>query len=278
MWLKSINHSTVMPLDIFAFTQLSKKFGFDGIEYRIVKLKEILNASNKLEDLNNFLKANHLKVVSLNSIENFSLCSEREFEKIVLEFGKYFEFCKNIECDTIIAVPSFLSKESNINKEHIYEKTKERLIKLEKKASKYDIKIGFEFLGFKNCSINNLEEAWKIIRELNMEDIGLVIDTFHFYISNSKLQTLQNIFHEKIYLVHINDVPNIEKNKLKDEHRLFPGEGVIPLYDFLKILKNINYSGFISIELFNEIYWKRDQKEVLKYSSEVLEKIFEKFK
>jgi hypothetical protein len=56
--------------------------------------------------------------------------------------------------------------------------------------------------------------------------------------------------------------------QLKDEHRVFPGDGILPLADILRDLLAIGYAGCISLELYNPEYWKRDLEGVAREGRE----------
>ena len=45
---------------------------------------------------------------------------------------------------------------------------------------------------------------------------------------------------------------------------MFPGDGVAPLEDVFRTLRDIGYRGMLSLELFNPEYYKRDAFEVVK--------------
>jgi sugar phosphate isomerase/epimerase len=49
-----------------------------------------------------------------------------------------------------------------------------------------------------------------------------------------------------------------------DKHRIYPGDGILPLVILLKDLKSINYRGPLSLELFNRDHWKQDPAQVAK--------------
>ena len=51
---------------------------------------------------------------------------------------------------------------------------------------------------------------------------------------------------------------------LRDEHRIYPGDGIAPLTDLLRDLRAIGFRGMLSLELFNREYWKQDPLEVAK--------------
>jgi sugar phosphate isomerase/epimerase len=39
--------------------------------------------------------------------------------------------------------------------------------------------------------------------------------------------------------------------------RVYPGDGVAPLDEILRSLRAIGFRGFLSLELFNESYWRQ---------------------
>ena len=50
--------------------------------------------------------------------------------------------------------------------------------------------------------------------------------------------------------------------ELKDSHRVFPGEGILPLEKCLRDLRDIGYERCVSLELYNPSYWERDPLSV----------------
>ena len=73
-----------------------------------------------------------------------------------------------------------------------------------------------------------------------------------------------------IGIFHVNDYPAIDRGKIADQDRVFPGDGVAPLADVLRTLRQIGYTGHLSLELFNREYWRRDPHEVARTGLEKL--------
>ena len=51
---------------------------------------------------------------------------------------------------------------------------------------------------------------------------------------------------------------------IKDENRIFPGDGIAPITTILHTLAATGATTALSLELFNREYWKLDALEVLK--------------
>jgi sugar phosphate isomerase/epimerase len=55
---------------------------------------------------------------------------------------------------------------------------------------------------------------------------------------------------ESIINVQVNDSPNLPPDKIRDDERLMPGEGIIDLKAFFGALKEIGYADGVSPEVF----------------------------
>ena len=64
---------------------------------------------------------------------------------------------------------------------------------------------------------------------------------------------------DSMHVIHMNDYPaDPPREKITDAMRVYPGDGVAPLGDILRTLHGIGYRGWLSLELFNESYWKQN--------------------
>jgi 2-keto-myo-inositol isomerase len=128
-------------------------------------------------------------------------------------------------------------------------------------------------LGFRWCSVSTMEEDFAIVMAVNRENIGLVLDTFHFYAGGSSVGAIRDVDPEKIFILHVNDAEKLPKPDLQDAHRLLPGEGVIPLAEILSSLKDIHYDGPVSLEMFRPAYWSRPPEEIAQKGIDAIRKI-----
>ncbi len=53
-----------------------------------------------------------------------------------------------------------------------------------------------------------------------------------------------------------------------DADRVYPGDGILDLKRMISILKDADYSGDFSLELFNPSYWEEDPGEVARIGLE----------
>ena len=97
---------------------------------------------------------------------------------------------------------------------------------------------------------------------MNRPNVGLVLDTFHFYAGNSSLRSIAALDPRRLFMVHLNDVMPGPRARLHDARRLYPGDGVLPLAPPLRALRAIGYAGLFSVEIFQPRYWRQDPMKV----------------
>jgi len=142
------------------------------------------------------------------------------------------------------------------------DETIENFKKLCDKAKEYSLKIGLEFIGH-IPKVDNIKIASEIIKRAKCKNSGIVLDLFHFYRGNSSIEDLKVIKPDDILIVHLDDAMDFPRKELIGyKHRLYPGKGIIPVKEILSTLKEMQYQGWFSIELFNQEYWTSDPKEI----------------
>jgi len=256
------NGATTMKASLIEDAEASSKAGFNYLELRDNKLEELLKTKS-LEEINHIFKELQIQPIAMNSLEKATLQDAAGFKEILKRAEVLCQYSSLLHCPILIAVPSFLDN-LTLSKREIKDNAQMVLKKLEEISRPYGVKIAFEFLGFSNASVNTLSFCNEIVKELNNDRIGMIIDTFHFYLSDEPLSVIEKVNPEKIFLVHIADAENLPKTQLKDANREMPGNGVIPLKDITQKLKDIGYKGAYSIELFNPTYWEWEPEQVAK--------------
>jgi len=267
----AVNQATLMKTPMNIFLEAIAKAGFEGVELRRDETFDYLR-THRVEDLNQLLRENNLECITFNAIELFSLCSEKEFQEILNYTEKLMEIGTQINCDIIIAVPSFLD-DPTIPESKIISQTVERLKVIAKIADNYSFKLGFELLGFPNCSVRKVDMALKVIESEELPEMGLIIDTFHFFVGEHSVNELGTIPLDKLWLIHMNDAIEKPFNELQDTHRVLPCHGFFNLEMFVKKLKEIGYDKWLSLELFNEKIWEEDPYKVAEDSIESIRKL-----
>jgi 2-keto-myo-inositol isomerase len=123
-------------------------------------------------------------------------------------------------------------------------------------AAEFDCRLAIEPLG-RHELIPGCQEALSIIEQAEQPNLGLIWDFFHYYKSQVPLEAIRQIPLDRLWLVHVDDAPDLPPETLKDPDRVYPGQGALPLSTYFQILRELNYDGPVSVELFNQEYYQQ---------------------
>ncbi len=244
--------------------------GFDLIEIWAAKLREFLKTKT-VADLKNLLVEHNIEPYSINSIEHITFRNAEDYALILAETEELSSIAGEIFCPYVVVVPGKLPE--NATKEEIIEESVRVLSELGEIAEQHDVSLAFEFLGQSDCSVQTLDLCNEIVEKVNRENIGNVIDTFHFYAGNSTYEAIDSMKPEKLFIFHINDAEDLPKEQLTDAHRLYPGTGILPIKEIKAHFDKIGYDRMVSIEIFRPEYWNQDPFEVARKAKAATEKV-----
>lgn len=136
----------------------------------------------------------------------------------------------------------------------------------------YDIKLGLEYVGPKTLTslhkypfVSSMKEAFELIHEINVPNLGIQLDSFHWYCAEESLSDIISLKNEQIITCDLNDAKaGRSVAEQIDGERELPGDsGVIDLTGFLKALVQIGYDGPVRAEPFNAKLNRMDNEEAL---------------
>lgn len=263
------NGASTMKADLPGDIRAASRAGYTLMEIWAKKMEAYLSRKS-VRDLNGLFKKGGIKPLAINSVEFITFNSSWEKINTMNLIQRYAEIADRLSCPYIVLVPS--PRPQGVSDSGVFEESVKVLREISNKFKKYKVKFAFEFLGFSWCSVSTLEQDFEIVKAVNRKNIGMVLDTFHFYAGGSTLDSIQKVARDKIYILHINDAEDLPRSGLQDAHRLFPGEGVIPLREIMARLKEIHYDGPVSIEMFRPEYWIQPAEEVARKGMEAIRK------
>jgi len=260
--------NSTLALDL----EFAEKYGYDFIEIRMRKMRAYIG-ERSLKELVAFFEKNRIKPYAFNTLEYVTFRDVADYKKIKEDLVFLCETGSKIGCHYTVVVPSF---DVTYTRGRIKEETVSVLKDLSDVAEKYDMNLAFEFVGYPNCSVNTLEQAYEIVETVNRKNVGLVLDCFHFYAMHSRIETLKHISPDKIFIFHINDTNDFPVGALRDHHRVWPGDGVIDLDQILSTLKGIGYDRMASIEVFNQDYYELPPEKAIRVGKEKMTTVLRK--
>jgi sugar phosphate isomerase/epimerase len=124
----------------------------------------------------------------------------------------------------------------------------------------HGLRLGLEFVGPRTLRqghkfgfISTLEGMLALCSAIGTGNVGLLLDSFHWYTSRGAAQDIAGLRNQDVVLVHLNDgVAGKGPDEQMDLERALPGEtGVIDLATFLRELDAIGYEGPAVVEPFS---------------------------
>lgn len=249
--------------------RLCEKYGYNYIELRLDMLKKYFQ-SHKVSELQDFFASSHLKPFAFNSIENINFNSPTDWEKLLNLFQFGCEVAQAIGNPYMIVVPTVRSDMVNKNEKEVLEDSVQSLNELADIAKPYGVKLSFEPIGDRRWCCNSIRQAMEIIRAVNREDVGLTVDCINFYLHDkcADIGYLSKIPLEKLFVFHMNDCEDLPLGILDHCHRLFPGDGIIPVQEICDAVQKIGYQEIASLELFRPEYWEMNPEDVIRIGAE----------
>ncbi len=124
---------------------------------------------------------------------------------------------------------------------------------LGERAKSRGLRVGFEALAW-GRHVSDYRDAWEIVRRAGHPNVGIILDSFHILAPRSPLSTIRSIPGDRIFLVQLADAPRLELDVLSwsRHHRSFPGQGDLPVGEFMDALAATGYAGPLSLEIFND--------------------------
>jgi len=248
-----LNGATTGTADLPTDLRLAREAGFGALEIRDAKLEEYLRRGGTLPALRTAFAEAGVAPLSLNALERSTLVEGGQREAVLARCRTLCAWSAALGCPYVIAVPSF--QDGDFGAARVRALTVASLRAMAGIAREVGVRIGFEFLGFRTCSVNTLGAARAIVEEVADPAVGLVIDAFHFYAGGSTWSMLESLDPRLLFVVHLDDAEPGPREILTDAQRLLPGAGVIPLQELVERLEALGYRGVYSVELFRPEYW-----------------------
>lgn len=255
----ALNGATTMRADLSTDVRAAAAAGFDYLEIWASKLRKYLQTETT-SDLRRLLAEHHLRPYSINSIERISFRDDAGRRALLEECEDLCRIASEVECPYVVVVPS--PSPAGAGREEVIDESVRVLREMGDAAARRGVGLAFEFLGQPGCSVQTLELANEIVARVALPNVGLVIDSFHFYAGGSTLESVEALDPGRLFVFHVNDAEDLPREQLEDRHRLLPGLGILPLAEIAAALRRIGYDRVASVEIFRPEYWERDPREL----------------
>ncbi len=266
-WPFCLNTSTIRPASLLDKIAIAAETGYAAIEVWSEELTQFERSGRSLAELRRILQDSSLEVASVITLSDWM--QSRGFHKETA----YAEARRRLRQAAAIGAPHMVASPVPDSLHLDIPLAAARYRELLEEGEAFGVRPAMEFLGF-HSNVYQLEQALAIVRQADHPDGCLVLDPFHLYRGGSGFGGLKRLSSADVAVCHFNDAPPTPLQfEQTDADRVYPGEGILPLGAFLKDLNAMGYKGYLSLELFNPDYWRRDLKEVAGTGREAMEAV-----
>ena len=251
-----LNTSTIsgQKPGLLGYLDMASKAGYDGVELWINDIQDYIQSGKTVQSLADHIKSKNLAVESIISFTAWMVNDEATRKNGVADLEEQMKIASALSCKYIAAPPMGVEKSEpvNIQQTATYYRT---ILQL---GRKYNVLPLVEFWGASG-TLYNFSQAIAIAAAADDADARILPDVYHMFRGGSGFNCLKLVNGNAIPLIHMNDYPaNKPVNEQTDSDRVYPGDGAAPLKQILHDLKAMGGTKVLSLELFNESYYKQD--------------------
>lgn len=259
--------------------ELAKIGGFQGVDIDISEMEKLVETRSS-SWVKHIVYENGLKLGGWGLPVNFREDDEK-YQKDLERLPKFAQIARDIGCQRVYTWLIPFSDE--IPYEENFKRHVERLKSIAKILGDHQCRLGLEFVAPKTLRVNHkyefihdLDGVLRLCEAINERNVGLLLDSWHWYTSHGTVDQLRSLTAEQVIYVHINDAPaGTPIDEQIDNIRRLPGEtGVIDLTSFLQTLKDIGYDGPVTPEPFEKKLREMPTLEAVKITGEALARVW----
>ncbi|WP_428669270.1 bifunctional sugar phosphate isomerase/epimerase/4-hydroxyphenylpyruvate dioxygenase family protein [Reyranella sp.] len=218
---------------------------FDAVE---IFENDLVTFSGTPADVRDACRELGLDIVTLQPFRDFEGMPPGQRERVFARAERKFDVMQELGCDLLMIC-------SNVSPDSLggIDRAAADLRELGERAARRGLRIAFEALAW-GRHINDYRDSWEAVRRADHPAVGLVLDSFHILARGTDLSTIRSIPGDRIFLVQLADAPLLQMDYLSwSRHfRNFPGQGDLPVLDFMTALQATGYDGALSLEIFND--------------------------
>ena len=258
-WPLCLDTATIRPALLEDKVRIAAEAGFDAIEPWDGELREYEESGGDLIDLGRRIRDAGLFVPSVIGLWDAIPATQEAWERGLPATRNRMRMAAAIGAQHVQVIPGPPREDFD----PVWGAARYRDL-LEIGLNDYQINPALVFVKFLPGS-RRLGQAAAIAIDADHPKAKIIPDVFHMHIGGSGFSGLRHLHGDFIAIFQFNDAPaQPARDALEDKHRVYPGDGILPLKQCLKDLRAIGYTGCISLELYNPEYWKDDHLEVAK--------------
>ncbi|HEY8381160.1 MAG TPA: TIM barrel protein [Microvirga sp.] len=218
---------------------------FKGVE---IFENDLLSFNGTPADARRIIADLGLETITFQPFRDFEGMPEPQRSKVFARAERKFDLMQELGCDLLMIC-------SNVSPDSLggIDRAAADFRELGERAARRGMRVGFEALSW-GRHIHDYRDAWEVVRRADHPAVGVVLDSFHILARGTDLSAIHAIPKDRIFLVQMADAPRLDMDFLSwsRHYRCFPGQGDLPIDDFMLALQATGFDGLLSLEIFND--------------------------
>ncbi len=255
-----LNTSTIrgQKLGLEREIDIAAQAGYSAIEPWVQILQECLKAGGKTNDIRQRIEDRGLTVEGAISFARWIVDDDATRAEAVEQVKREMDLLAQIGGKRIAAPPAGATEKAGLD----LMKAAERYRALLELGDKMGIVPALELWGGSK-NLHRLGQCMFVVIESGHPKACLLGDVYHIYKGGSDFNGLKTVGSAALPVMHLNDYPaEPPREKISDRDRVMPGDGIAPLTQILRTLRDNGGATVLSLELFSPAYWEKDPLEV----------------
>lgn len=219
--------------------------GFDGVE---IFENDFLAFDGSPRDVGRMVRDAGLEITLFQPFRDFEGMPEPQRSRAFDRAERKFDVMQELGTDLMLVC-------SNVSPLALggIDRAADDFRELGERAARRGLRVGYEALAW-GRHISDHRDAWEIVRRTDHPNIGLILDSFHTLARRIDVNSIRAIPKDRIFIVQLADAPKIDMDLLhwSRHYRNMPGQGDLPVRDFMRAVAATGYDGPLSLEIFND--------------------------
>lgn len=227
-----------------------------AVEFWLTKLENHLQ-THSVDDVKAYCAERNLDLAAA-TFHGGLLLSQGDARRVNWDqFNHRLDLCQAIGIPTLILTPDFLGPFSHTD----IERAQVSLKQAGQAAAQHGVKLALEFQA-RGTFLSNLQTTVGFVDSIQEPAVGICLDSFHYYVGSSKTEDLGLLTAKNLFHVQLSDLADCPREIATDADRIIPGDGDVPLASIVRRLREIDYQGYVSLEVANPMFWQIPARQI----------------
>jgi 2-keto-myo-inositol isomerase len=217
--------------------RIAERVAADGLELWVPKLWPSLERVG-IEGLKSALRRQRVAPLTLAPVADVLFRDLAGIEETIAAVHRLAEVGRALGAGWLVLTPG--ARPDGADERDVALEARARLPRLLDIAGRYDVGLALTPGGRPDASVRTLAAAAAIVDAMDRPGLALAVDTFALYASHSAPEEVKACRPGWLALLRLADAPgDIEPESLRDRHRLPPGDGVVPIAQWIGLIRQL---------------------------------------